>query len=83
MRELLRQLWSGKRDLALVSLMIGILMVLFAPIPSPLLDLLLVINITLALLILLATFFTETPLKFSTFPSILLLSTLFRLALNV
>jgi len=83
MRELLGQLWSGKRDLALVSLMIGILMVLFAPIPSPLLDLLLVINITLALLILLATFFTETPLKFSTFPSILLLSTLFRLALNV
>lgn len=83
MRELLRHLWSGKRDLALVSLMIGVLMVLFAPIPSPLLDFLLVINITLALLILLATFFTETPLKFSTFPSILLLATLFRLALNV
>jgi flagellar biosynthesis protein FlhA len=82
-RELLSQLWKGKRDLALVSLMIGVLMVLFAPIPSPLLDLLLVINITLALLILLATFFTETPLKFSTFPSILLLATLFRLALNV
>ena len=83
MTELLRQLWSGKRDLALVMLMIGILMVLFAPIPAPLLDFLLVINITLALLILLATFFTETPLKFSTFPSILLLATLFRLALNV
>jgi flagellar biosynthesis protein FlhA len=83
MKELLSQLWKGKRDLALVSLMIGVLMVLFAPIPSPLLDLLLVINITLALLILLATFFTETPLKFSTFPSILLLATLFRLALNV
>jgi flagellar biosynthesis protein FlhA len=83
MSELLRQLWTGKRDLVLVVLMIGILMVLFAPIPSPLLDLLLVINITLALLVLLATFFTETPLKFSTFPSILLLATLFRLALNV
>ena len=83
MRELLSQVWSGRRDLALVVLMIGILMVLFAPIPSPLLDFLLVINITLALLILLATFFTETPLKFSTFPTILLLATLFRLALNV
>ena len=83
MSELLRQLWSGKRDLALVCLMIGVLMVLFTPIPSALLDFLLVINITLALLILLATFFTETPLKFSTFPSILLLATLFRLALNV
>ncbi len=83
MSELLRTLWSGKRDLALVALMIGILMVLFAPVPSPLLDFLLVINITLALLVLLATFFTETPLKFSTFPSILLLATLFRLALNI
>jgi len=83
MRELMVQLWSGKRDLVLVALMIGILMVLFTPIPSPFLDFLLVINITLALLILLATFFTETPLKFSTFPTILLLATLFRLALNV
>jgi flagellar biosynthesis protein FlhA len=83
MKELLTQVWSGKRDLALVSLMIGILMVLFTPIPSPLLDFLLVINITLALLILLATFFTEKPLQFSTFPTILLLVTLFRLALNV
>ena len=83
MRELFNQLWSDKRDFVLVGLLIGILMVLFAPIPSVLLDLLLVINITLALLILLATFFTETPLKFSTFPTILLLATLFRLALNV
>jgi flagellar biosynthesis protein FlhA len=83
MRELMSQLWSGRRDLALVGLMIGILMVLFTPIPSPFLDVLLVINITLALLILLATFFTATPLKFSTFPTILLLATLFRLALNV
>jgi flagellar biosynthesis protein FlhA len=83
MKELMTQLWSGKRDLVLVGLMIGILMVLFTPIPPMFLDFLLVINITLALLILLATFFTETPLKFSTFPTILLLATLFRLALNV
>ena len=83
MKDLMSQLWSGKRDLVLVALMIGILMVLFTPIPSAFLDFLLVINITLALLILLATFFTETPLKFSTFPTILLLATLFRLALNV
>lgn len=83
MRELWSQVWSGRRDMVLVLLMISILMVLFAPIPPVLLDFLLVINITLALLILLATFFTETPLKFSTFPTILLLATLFRLALNV
>jgi flagellar biosynthesis protein FlhA len=83
MNELFRQLWSGKRDLALVALVIGVLIVLFVPVPSPMLDFLLVANISMALLILLVTFFTETPLKFSTFPTILLLATLFRLALNV
>jgi flagellar biosynthesis protein FlhA len=82
-KALWSQLLGGKRDLALIALVIGILAVLFVPIPSPLLDFLLVINISLALLILLVTFFTETPLNFSTFPSILLLATLFRLALNV
>ncbi|MBW8311234.1 MAG: flagellar biosynthesis protein FlhA [Rhizobium sp.] len=83
MKQLLAQMWAGKRDLVLVGLVVGILILLFLPIPSQLLDLLLVINISTALLILLVTFFTETPLKFSTFPTILLLVTMFRLALNV
>lgn len=83
MRALLGQMWAGKRDLALVGLVIGVLVVLFVPIPSVLLDFLLVVNISMAMLILLVTFFTDTPLKFSTFPTILLLSTLFRLSLNV
>jgi flagellar biosynthesis protein FlhA len=83
MKSLLMQMLAGKRDLALIALVIGVLIVLFVPIPSQLLDFLLVINISMALLILLVTFFTETPLKFSTFPTILLLVTLFRLSLNV
>jgi len=83
MKALFAQLWSGKRDLALIALVMGVLTVLFVPIPPVMLDFLLVINISMALLILLVTFFTETPLKFSTFPTILLLSTLLRLSLNV
>jgi flagellar biosynthesis protein FlhA len=83
MMQLFGQMWSAKRDLALVALVVGILIVLFMPIPPVLLDFLLVVNISLALLILLVTFFTETPLKFSTFPTILLLVTMLRLALNV
>ena len=83
MKALLSALGSDKRDLALVALVMGILLVLFVPLPSPLLDLLLVINISLALLILLVTFFTESPLNFSTFPTLLLIATMFRLALNV
>lgn len=83
MRELFGQLWSGKRDLALVLGMLGILIILFMPIPPALLDFLLILNLSLALLVLLITFFTETPLSFSTFPSLLLITTLFRLALNI
>jgi flagellar biosynthesis protein FlhA len=83
MKQLFLQLWTGKRDMLLIAMVIGVLAVLFVPIPAPLLDFLLVANISMALLILLVTFFTETPLKFSTFPTILLLVTLFRLALNV
>ena len=76
------QLWSGKRDVILVIAMIGILVILFTPIPPALLDFLLVLNFTGALLVLLITFFTDTPLSFSTFPSLLLITTLFRLALT-
>lgn len=83
MKALFSMLWADKRDLALVALVLGILIVLFVPVPAPVLDFLLVINISLALLILLVTFFTESPLNFSTFPTLLLIATMFRLALNV
>ncbi|ULU23701.1 flagellar biosynthesis protein FlhA [Dyella terrae] len=83
MNTLFGQIWSGKRDMALVLGMVGILIILFTPIPPGLLDFLLVLNFTTALLVLLITFFTETPLSFSTFPSLLLITTLFRLALNI
>jgi flagellar biosynthesis protein FlhA len=53
------------------------------PLPPVLLDLLLAFNLTLALVVLLVTMFTSEPLQFSIFPSLLLVTTLFRLALNV
>lgn len=61
----------------------GILFILFIPIPATLLDLLLIVNFSWALTILLLTFYTDKPLSFSTFPALLLMSTLFRLALNI
>ncbi|MDE3071451.1 MAG: FHIPEP family type III secretion protein [Pseudomonadota bacterium] len=67
----------------LVLGVIVILIILFTPIPPALLDFLLVLNFTGALLVLLITFFTDSPLSFSTFPSLLLITTLFRLALNI
>lgn len=78
-----RRLFAGQNDLMLVALLIGILSVLFVPIAPGVLDFLLITNFTVAMLILLLTFYMAKPLDFSTFPSLLLIATLFRLALNV
>ena len=53
------------------------------PLPSSILDVLLVINIAAALTILMVSMYIIEPLQFSVFPSLLLITTLFRLALNV
>ena len=70
-------------DIALVLLVLGVLVVLFAPIPSGLLDFLILSNFSFAFLVLLLTFYMARPVEFSTFPSLLLIATLFRLSLNV
>jgi flagellar biosynthesis protein FlhA len=77
------RLLSGNKDLLLVVGVIGILLILFTPIPPTLLDLLIIVNFALALTILLLTFYVGRPVEFSTFPSLLLVVTLYRLALNV
>jgi flagellar biosynthesis protein FlhA len=79
MKAYLRQ----NSDLFIVAVVIGILIILFAPISTPLLDFMIVLNFTFALTILLLTFYVTKPVEFSTFPSLLLVATLFRLSLNV
>lgn len=79
----LRSVFQRNTDLVLVLLVVGILTVLFVPIPSALLDFLILMNVSFALLILLLTFYIARPVQFSTFPSLLLIATLFRLSLNV
>jgi flagellar biosynthesis protein FlhA len=83
MRAWLRKVLGERSELALVMMLAGILIVLFAPIPPQVLDFLLILNFSCALLILLLTFYMQRPLDFSTFPSLLLVATLFRLGLNV
>ncbi|WGS41620.1 flagellar biosynthesis protein FlhA [Burkholderia sp. JSH-S8] len=80
--------WLGHRlrshsDLALVFAASAILLILFAPIPAAVLDLLIIVNFAFAFTILLLTFYVTRPVEFSTFPSLLLIATLFRLSLNV
>jgi flagellar biosynthesis protein FlhA len=75
--------FRSNTDLALVGGMIGILLILFAPIPTVMLDFLIILNFSFALTILMLTFYVSRPVEFSTFPSLLLVATLFRLSLNV
>jgi flagellar biosynthesis protein FlhA len=79
----LTQLLAKHRDVVLVALVLGVLVVLFSPIPAGLLDFLILANFNFAFLILLLTFYMARPVEFSTFPSLLLIATLFRLSLNV
>lgn len=68
----------------IVSLaVIGIVLMIIIPLPKGVLDVLLAINITLSIMIMLITMFTTNVLQFSVFPSLLLVTTLFRLALNI
>jgi flagellar biosynthesis protein FlhA len=70
-------------DLYLAAGVVSILLVMILPLPALLLDILLSVSITFSLIILLTSLYIKTPLEFSTFPSLLLLTTLFRLSLNI
>ncbi len=71
------------RDLTVLLGIIGIVLMMILPIPAWLLDVLLIVNISIALTIILVAMNTKDPLQFSIFPSLLLITTLFRLALNI
>ena len=70
-------------DLALAFGILTILVVLILPLPSVVLDLFLAISITLSILILMTSLFIQAPLEFSAFPTVLLISTMLRLSLNL
>jgi flagellar biosynthesis protein FlhA len=70
-------------DIALAFGILTILVVLILPLPSIVLDLFLAISITLSILILMTALFIQAPLEFSAFPTILLISTMLRLSLNL
>ena len=70
-------------DIALALGILTILVVLILPLPSLVLDLFLAISLTLSILILMTSLFIQAPLEFSSFPTILLISTMLRLSLNL
>ena len=70
-------------DLALVFGIVGVLAGLMIPLPTPIIDFFLTLNISIAMVVLLVCMYIDEALDFSSFPSLLLFTTLLRLALNV
>ena len=81
-RTLLNRLQSNG-DYLLAGGVLGLLFIMLAPMPAWMLDILLAGSIGLSLLLFLTTLYTKRPVEFSLFPSLLLVATVFRLALNV
>lgn len=71
------------KDAPVPVMFVAIILTFILPIPSPLLDVLLAVNIMLSAIILLNTVYLTEPLQISVFPSLLVITTLYRLSLNV
>lgn len=71
------------KEFPVIIAVILIIAMMVIPLPTPLLDVLLIINISLALMVLLVAMNTTDALQFSIFPALLLITTLFRLSLNI
>ena len=84
LRGIVRQAFSGRNPDVLVAVgVIFIIMMLLIPLPTPLLDLLMAANLVMSVMIILITLYTKRALDFSIFPTLLLVTTIFGLALNV
>src|SRR6202167_5982979 len=75
--------WVARGEVALAVGIVGIIVLLILPIPAFLLDMLLAMSITSAVLILMTSLMIKKPLEFTAFPTVLLVTTLFRLGLNL
>ncbi len=74
---------SGRTDLVVAVLMLVAIIMIIIPLPTWLVDGLIAINISVSMLILLVVFYIARPVEFSSFPSVILIATLFRLAITI
>ncbi len=75
--------WVARGDVGMAIGVVGIIVLLILPIPPFMLDMLLALSITSAVLILMTSLMIKRPLEFTAFPTVLLVTTLFRLGLNL
>ncbi|WP_426696486.1 SctV family type III secretion system export apparatus subunit AscV [Aeromonas hydrophila] len=80
--ELLRRI-GERKDIMLAVLLLAIVFMMVLPLPPVVLDILIAINMTISVVLLMMAVYINSPLQFSAFPAVLLITTLFRLALSV
>jgi len=74
---------AGVASIAIAALVVAVVAMLIVPLPRPLLDALLTLNIAIAVALLMAALFSPRPLGFGSFPTLLVVTTLFRVGLEV
>lgn len=77
------QNWTQRTDILISIGVLTIVIMMIIPLPPFLLDIFIAANITLALVVILTIMYTVKPIEFSSYPSLLLITTVFRLAINV
>jgi flagellar biosynthesis protein FlhA len=82
-RTVAGSLWQNRNDVLVAVGVIVVVMMMLIPLPAILLDVFMAANLILALLVILTVLYTRHALEFSVFPTLLLISTVFSLALNV
>ena len=70
-------------DITMVALLVLVITLMIIPLPTPLVDTLIGVNLTISFLMLMMSMYVKTPLQFSVFPTMLLFTTLFRVGLNI
>ncbi len=74
---------SRHNDITMVGLLVLVITLMIIPLPTPLVDTLIGVNLTISFLMLMMAMYVKTPLEFSVFPTMLLFTTLFRVGLNI
>jgi type III secretion protein V len=74
---------AGRQDIVLAILLLLAVFMMIVPLPTGLVDLLIAINLSISVVLLMMALYIRDPLEFSTFPAVLLITTLFRLALTI
>ena len=74
---------TKRADFILVGLVVAVIVLMIIPLPTPLVDLLISINLGASFIILMMTMYVPNVLAFSSFPTLLLFTTLFRVGLNI